>query len=103
MKWDFATRELRDIYEKGRSRKLAFIDSVLARKFVERVGRIDAAVTINDLRDPPSMRFEALTGCRNRFSIRLDAKHRLEFEIDFEDEQRTVGSVRLLSVSKHYE
>jgi hypothetical protein len=48
------------------------------------------------------MNFEALKGYESRFSIRLDAKHRLEFEIDFENEEKTVGFVRIVTVSKHY-
>lgn len=102
MKWDFSDRHLQELYEEGRSKKFEFIDKVLAKKFVERVGRIEAAVSIYDLREPPSMNFEALKGYQNRFSIRLDGKHRLEFEIDFENEEKTVGFVRIVTVSKHY-
>jgi proteic killer suppression protein len=102
MKWGFSDRHLQDVYEKGRSGKYKFIDKALAVKIVERVGRIDAAVTIYDLRVPPSMQFEALEGYANRFSIRLDGKHRLEFEIDFENAEKTVGFVRIVTVSKHY-
>ena len=102
MKWDFADRHLQELYEKGRSKKFGFVDKVLAKKFVERIGRIEAAVTIYDLREPPSMNFETMEGYENRFSIRLDLKHRLEFEIDFEDAKKTVGFVRIVTVSKHY-
>jgi plasmid maintenance system killer protein len=103
MKWDFADKHLQELYEKGRCGKLKFVDKVICRKFVERVGRIEASVTIYDLREPASMRFESLVGFENRFSIRLDAKHRLEFEIEFENEERTFGFVRILALSKHYE
>ena len=48
------------------------------------------------------MKFEALAGYANRFSIRLDIKYRLEFEIDFENAEKTVGFVRIVTVSKHY-
>jgi len=102
MKRGFSDRHLQEVYEKGRSGKYKFIDKALAVKFVERVGRIEAAVTIYDLREPPSMRFEALEGYANRFSIRLDGKHRLEFEIDFANEEKTVGFVQIVKVSKHY-
>ena len=102
MDWDFVDRHLQEIYEKGRCKKFKFIDKVLAKKFVERVGRIDAAINIYDLREPPSMHFEKLEGYENRFSIRLDVKYRLEFEIDFENEEKTVGFVRIVTVSKHY-
>lgn len=103
MEWDFADRHLKSVYEKGRSKKYPFINQTLAKKFVERIGRIESAKDINDLRNPPSMNFKALEGFENRFSIRLDLKHRLEFEIDFEDTERTVGSVNVITVSKHYE
>ena len=103
MRWDFADRHLQELYEQGRSKKFKFIDKVLAKKFVERIGRIEAAVNIYDLMEPPSMRFEALKGYANRFSIRLDGKYRLEFEIDFANEEKTGGFVRIVKVSKHYE
>ena len=103
MKFDLANRHLQDLYTKGYSRKFKFMDRKLCEKFVERIGRIAAAETIYDLREPPSMEFEALQGYENRFSIRIDIKHRLEFEIDFDDEQKTIGFVTIITVSKHYE
>ena len=103
MEWKFANKHLEELYTKGGSKKLKFMDKKLCGKFVERVGVIEAAETIFDLREPPSMEFEALQGYANRFSIRLDRKHRLEFEIDFEDEERTFGSVTIVAVSKHYQ
>jgi proteic killer suppression protein len=103
MEWEFANKHLLDLYTKGTSKKFKFMDKKLCGKFVERVGRIEAAASIYDLREPPSMEFEALEGYANRFSIRLDRKHRLEFEIDFEDEDKTVGAVTVITVSKHYE
>ncbi len=103
MEWDFADKHLIELYEKGRSKKYKFADKALCKKFIERVGRIDAAETIYDLRDPPSMRFESLAGYPNRFSIRVDGKHRLEFEVDFEDENKTFGFVKIITVSKHYQ
>ena len=103
MDWAFANRHLTELYTKGVSKKFRFMDKKLCVKFVERVGRIESAETIFDLRDPPSMEFESLEGYENRFSIRLDRKHRIEFEIEFEDENRTFGSVTVITVSKHYE
>jgi plasmid maintenance system killer protein len=103
MKCDLAGKHLRDLYTKGGSKKFKFMNRKLCLKFVERVGRIEAAETIYDLREPPSMEFEALEGYPNRFSIRLDIKHRIEFEIEFEDEKKTFGAVTVITVSKHYE
>ncbi len=103
MEWVFADKHLTDLYTKGGSKKYKFMNRALCVKFVERIGRIDAAINIFDLREPPSMEFEKLEGYPNRFSIRLDRKHRLEFEIKFEDAAKTFGKVTVITVSKHYE
>ncbi|MEA3347589.1 MAG: type II toxin-antitoxin system RelE/ParE family toxin [Pseudomonadota bacterium] len=103
MEFGFANKHLEDLYTKGSSKKFKFMDKKLCEKFVERIGRIESAETIYDLREPPSMEFEALQGYENRFSIRMNIKHRLEFEIDFEDEDKTFGFVTVVTVSKHYE
>lgn len=66
------------------------------------INRIIAANDINDLRFPPSNRFEKLTGYENRFSIRIDKKIRLEFEIDFENDERTKGKVWIIDITQHY-
>ena len=102
MKFDFVDKHLASLYTKGTSKKHKFMTPALARKFVERVNRIEAAASILDLRQPPSMKFEKLEGHENRFSIRLDQKHRLEFEIDFEDDPKTAGTVLIVAVSQHY-
>ena len=103
MDWVFANKHLEDLYTNGSSKKFRFMDRKLCAKFVERIGRIESSDTILDLREPPSMEFERLEGLADRFSIRLDKKHRIEFEIEFEDENRTFGSVTVITVSKHYE
>ena len=70
---------------------------------MERINRIDAAVVVQDLFVPPSMEFEKLEGYDKRFSIRLDRKYRLEFEIEFIDDAKTFGFVTICDISKHYE
>jgi len=102
MDYEFKTRHLVELYTKGKSRKYK-LPKGAPKKFVERVVRIEAAKDINDLREPPSMKFEKLAGFENRFSIRLNQQYRLEFEIDFKDEEKTFGSVLILDISKHYE
>jgi len=102
MEFSFSDKKLVELYTKGKSRKLR-VPPQVARKFIERVNRIEDADTILDLRVPPSMHFEKLTGHGRRFSIRVDQQWRLEFEIDFEDEAKTRGNVRVLALSKHYE
>ncbi len=102
MDFSFKTKHLLELYQDGCSKKIK-VPKRVAKAFVERVNRIEAAVDINDLRVPPSMNFEKMQGYKNRFSIRINQQYRLEFEIDFEDEERTRGEVLIADVSKHYE
>lgn len=101
MDYEFDDKELESLYASGKSRKLKLPPGV-AERFVERVARIEAAVTVNDLRNPPSMHFEAMEGYRSRFSIRINNQYRLEFEIDFEDAEQTKGVVTLKAITNHY-
>ena len=39
------------------------------------------------------MKFEALGGHANKFSIRLNDQYRLEFEIEFSDKEKTKGNL----------
>jgi len=103
MEVDIGNKNLIKLYEKGSNPKYRFVDKNLYRKFLERVNRLVAANDINDLRNPPSNRFEKLVGYDNRFSIRLDKKHRLEFIIDFIDDSKTKGNVLIIDITKHYE
>ncbi len=102
MELDFRNESLLELYEKGKSRKYRFVDIKLCKKFTERINRILASKNIYDLRNPPSNHFEKLKGYEKRFSLRLDDKHRLEFDIDFDDEERTIGKVWITELSKHY-
>jgi len=102
MEVDFKNKNLVKLYEKGSNSKYRFVDRNLYRKFVERINRIAAVNDIYDLRNPPSNNFEKLEGNINRFSIRLDIKHRLEFEIEFMDIQETKGKIFIVEISKHY-
>lgn len=102
MEFIFGDKELITLYCSGESRKLKLPKGV-AVKFVERVNRIEAADTINDLRIPPSMRFEKLEGRKNTFSLRLTKEYRLEILIDFQDQEKLKGIVKIMKISKHYE
>ena len=101
MDFEFADRELRRLYEEGRSRKHK-LPKYLVRKFIMRIDEIEAAETIHDLWCKPSLNFEKMTGYANRYSIRAQDKWRVEFEIDWKDEKRTRGLFRIMKYSKHY-
>ncbi len=93
-------KSLREIYTKGRSKKLRFPPGV-AEKFVERVARIKAAISIDDLQFPPSMQFEKLQGHQNYYSIRLNKQYRLIFEIEFDDNSNKTGTIIIKEIWDH--
>jgi proteic killer suppression protein len=103
MQYDFGNKHLIELYTKGKSKKYNFIDRNLAKIFVARIDRIEAAAVITDLYFPPAMHFEGLDGHKDCFSVRINKKYRIEFRIDFTNSAGTVGDVLILDVTKHYE
>ena len=101
MQIGFRNRHLVHLYQKGKARKYPLPTGVI-KKFSMRMQQIEAAVNIYDLWKTSSLNFERLQGFENRFSLRLDNKYRLEMEIEWEDEERTRGTVYILKISKHY-
>lgn len=100
MKIEFLNRHLKDLYEKGKSRKYK-LDIQVVRKFVQRVGELEAAVSISDLMQTRSMKFEKLKGSEI-YSVRLNIQYRLEMKIYWEDDKRVVRIVGLTDISNHY-
>ena len=67
-----------------------------------RIQQMEAAVTIHDLWKSVSLNFEKLKGSKNRYSVRIDKKWRLEFEIDWQNNDQTVGVIYIEDITKHY-
>jgi len=44
-----------------------------------------------------------MKGASSRYSLRINRTYRLEVEIDWENEEKTVGIVGIDEISKHYE
>ena len=101
MKVDFRNKRLIELYTKGKSRKYKISEQVL-KKFFIGIRALEAAETIYDLWNTPSLKFEKLEGSENCYSIRLTREWRLEMEIDWEDEEKTRGGIFLIELSKHY-
>lgn len=101
MQVKFENKDLDKLYNQGKTRLK--IDKSIIKKFLIMVQRLCHADSINDLRKPPSNRFEKLQGHDNLFSLRLNVQYRLEFTIDFEDVEKTNGRVTVVKISKHYE
>jgi proteic killer suppression protein len=72
----FADRDAELIFDGGRSRRYAGLESVIERK----LRAIQAAVSLQDLSVPPGNRLEALKGDRKgQHSIRVNAQYRICF------------------------
>jgi toxin HigB-1 len=73
----FAGAETRVLYETGKSRRLP---RDILRRALMRLGQLNAATRLDDLRMPPSNRLEALKGNRlGQHSIRISRQWRLCF------------------------
>lgn len=101
MQVQFLNAHIHALYSNGKSRKYPLQPQVLT-KFFMRIQQLEAALTIHDLWKTPSLQFEKMQGFQNRFSLRIDISWRLEVEMDWQDEQKTVGTVKILEISRHY-
>ena len=79
---NFKDAETQKVFETGKSRRFGSIARVAAR----RLGAISFAKTMEDLRDPPGNRLEALSGDRKgQYSIRINDQYRVCFKWNGED------------------
>lgn len=101
MNVEFKNKHLKQLYEKGRSKKYRIPGDIL-RRYLMRIDYLDAVDTIYDLWKGGSLNFEKLQGYENRFSTRLSRKWRLEMETEWENEEKTTGKIFIIELSKHY-
>jgi proteic killer suppression protein len=79
---NFKDVETEKVYTKGKSRRFGSIARVAAR----RLGAISFAKEIEDLRDPPGNRLEALRGDRKgQYSLRINDLYRVCFRWNGKD------------------
>lgn len=73
----FADAETERLFATGKSRRLP---PAILRRAIMRLAQLDAAVTVDDLRLPPSNRLEALAGNRaGQWSFRINEQWRVCF------------------------
>lgn len=76
----FASDEAQRLFATGKSRRLP---PDILKRAVMRLGQLDAAVEVEDLRVPPSNRLEALSGdMAGKWSIRINDRWRLCFRFE---------------------
>ena len=76
----FADRHTREVYVKGKSKRIA---PNIIKRAVRRLEYIDLATCLDDLRVPPSNRLHALKGDRKgQYAISINGQLRICFRFD---------------------
>jgi len=97
----FVNKKLLALYESGSGRSLR-LEKPVVESFFMAVADLKAATSIYDLWKQPALKFERLHGFKNRYSIRLDRKWRLEMSIEWTDKAMSIGIIGLEEISAHY-
>jgi toxin HigB-1 len=102
MIFSFRNKELEKLYTTGKSRKYRLPEDIID-KFFARVQQIEAAENIYDLWNDKGLNFEKMQGTTNSYSMRLKHKYRLHLDIDWKDNELTIGDFCLTGISTHYQ
>jgi toxin HigB-1 len=94
-------KDLEKLYTTGFSKKLKLPDQVID-KFFATIQKIESAINIYDLWQDKGLNFEKLKGYKNKYSMRLSGKYRLEMEIKWQNIDETIGDFILITISNHY-
>jgi proteic killer suppression protein len=101
MEFTFKNKELEKLYTTGKSKKLKLPNDII-EKFFARIQQIEAANDIYDLWNEKGLNFEKLKGSENSYSMRLKIKYRLEMDIDWKNNELTIGDFIITDISNHY-
>ncbi|OOG75441.1 type II toxin-antitoxin system RelE/ParE family toxin [Flavobacterium sp. A45] len=101
MNFTFKNKELEKLYITGKSKKLKLPNDIID-KFFARIQQIEAANDIYDLWNDKGLNFEKMTNTENSYSMRLKIKYRLEMDIDWNNEELTIGDFIITEISNHY-
>ena len=102
MEVDITNKELLKLYTTGKSKKYPLQKDVIEKYFL-RINSISASNDIYDLWKDKAINFEKLIGYVNRYSMRLNNKYRLEIDVDWINDDNTIGIFNIKEISKHYE
>jgi toxin HigB-1 len=101
MEFTFKNKDLEKLYITGKSKKLKLPNDII-EKFFARIQQIEAANDIYDLWNDKGLNFEKLKGSENSYSMRLKIKYRLEMDIDWKNNELTIGDFIITDISNHY-
>lgn len=98
MEVTFRMRHLERCYTEHKIAVLEF-GAEVARRYVQRINVLQAAMSVDELRHLPGLRFHALSGNREgQYAVNLDGFHRLILTLQGTEMQ----VLRVEEVSKHY-
>ena len=101
MEVKFLNDELKLLYQTGSSKKYKTVPMQVAKKLVRAVDVLSAAIVIQDVWKFPSYNFEHLEG-NKRYSMRMDRTWLLEMEIEWTNDECSIGIIGLYDLTKHY-
>ena len=101
MNFTFRNKELEKLYVTGKSKKLKLPNDII-EKFFARLQQIEAANDIYDLWNDKGLNFKKLTNTENSYSMRLKIKYRLEMDINWSNNELTIGDFVITDISNHY-
>lgn len=94
-------KDLRKLYEEGKSKKYPLPKNIID-EFFYCIQVLYDAETIYDIWNDKSLNFEKMQGTEKTYSMRLNIKYRLEMEIDWTNQECTIGVVGITEISNHY-
>lgn len=98
----FNNVHLEELYTTGKSKKYKNIPPNVVRKLPLAVRILQQLNIIQDIWRYPGYNFEKLNGT-NLYSIRLGRTWRLIIEINWTNEEKTVGIIGLEDLTHHYQ
>lgn len=98
----FNNVHLEELYTTGKSKKYKNIPPNVVRKLPLAVRILQQLNIIQDIWKYPGYNFEKLNGT-NQYSIRLGRTWRLIIEINWTNEEKTVGIIGLEDLTHHYQ
>lgn len=102
MKVIFKNEHLEELYTTGRSKKYKTVPPDIIKKLPLAVRILQQLKIIQDIWKFPGYNFENLEG-NGQYSMRLGRTWRLIVEIDWTNEEKTVGIIGLEDLTHHYE
>ena len=94
-------KDLQKLYETGKSKKYPLPRNIID-EFLYCMQVLSDAETIYDIWKDKSLQFERLKGTENSYSMRLNNKYRLEMDIDWRNQECTIGIVEVTEISNAF-